>query len=829
MTPGALRHLTAALLAAGAAVGPARGGEPPGARLEAAVAAHRAGRLDEAVAGYRGALAGPIAVDLEAEARNNLCVALADLGRYPEALAECRAAEALRRPGGGPPLADTLNNLALTLEAAAEPDAARAAYLEALALYRAAGARQDEALVLANLASLAIAGADAGEALARIDEVERLARGAPDEPWAAEELRVARVNRAVAYERLGAYREALAELEGGAGMGGGDPRRAATLALNVAVLYRNLGDPWRALDELERARALVEPVGAGSLLASLALNRGMIRLLNLEEPEAARREFAAALELALAAGDRGEQSRARLGLGRSLLALGALDAAEEQFRAELVDAASTADAETRWRARAGLGRAAAARGRDADALAHFEAALAEVETVGRRAGDAGLAEGLRADQRALYAAAVDLLAGAGRAVEALAIAERSRALQLLDRLAGAGDGRPLGGTELERFGRERGGGTVAYFAGERRLWRFRLDGRGVVVDDAGAARELAADARAVHAALARGRAPGADHLTRLGSSLLAGLDAGGPLTIVPDGALFWLPFELLPVAPGATLLDRRAVSYAPSLSVLARLPATPARAARPLAAIADPGPATERTGTAALLAARFRLPPLPGARREAERAARWLGEGSVIDAGAEATEARFAERAREGARVLLIGAHTVIDERLERGVAVFLAPGAGGPGDDGLLEPAELAAMTIETDLAILSGCRTALGARPDGRSLASCSGALLAAGARGAVATLWEVEDRAAEALMDAFFWQLARGRRPAEALRAAKLRLARDPRWRGRLDWSAFVLIGDPPPVAPPAWRRPALLAAALVVAGAALALGARRLRAG
>jgi tetratricopeptide (TPR) repeat protein len=827
MTPRGHLPLRTALLAIGLAAGPAPGGETPGTHLDAAIAAHRAGRLDPAIDGYRAALAGPLGIELEGEARNNLCAALADVGRYPEALAECRLAEALRRPGGGTPLADTLNNLALALESAGEPAAARAAYAEALEIYRAAGAREDEALVVANLASLAIAGADLGEALARIDEVERLARAAPGEPWATEELRVARVNRAVAYERLGAYREALAEVEQVAGLGAGDPQRAATLALNVAVLYRNLGDPWRALDELERARALVEPLGDRSMLATLAVNRGMIRLLNLEQPEAAREEFAAALDLATIAGDRGEQSRARLGLGRAQLALGALDAAQEQFRSVLADAAGSGGAEARWRARGGLGRIAAARGRPDEALDHFDAALAEVEAVGRGTGDAGLAEGLRADQRALYAAAVDLLAGAGRAAEALAVAERSRALQLLDRLAGTG--RPLGAAELERLGRERGAGVLAFFAGEHLLWRFRLDASGVRVDDAGAAPGLFADARAVHAALARGRAPDADRLTRLGSALLPDPDGRDPLVVVPDGALFWLPFELLPVAPGTILLERRPVSYAPSLSVLARLPATAARSTRPLAAIADPEPGAARSGTGALLAGRFDLPRLPGARREAEVAAKRLGAGSVIDAGAAATEARFAERAREGARVLLIGAHTVIDERLDRGVAIFLAPGGGGPEDDGLLEPAELAAMTIETDLAILSGCRTALGARPDGRSLASCSGALLAAGARGAVATLWEVEDRAAEALMDAFFWQLALGRRPAGALRAAKLRLARDSRWRGRLDWSAFVLVGDPPPVAEAAWRRPALLAAALVVAGAALALGARRIRAG
>jgi len=93
-------------------------------------------------------------------------------------------------------------------------------------------------------------------------------------------------------------------------------------------------------------------------------------------------------------------------------------------------------------------------------------------------------------------------------------------------------------------------------------------------------------------------------------------------------------------------------------------------------------------------------------------------------------------------------------------------------------------------------------------------------------VATLWEVPDRAAAALMDGFYWELARGAAPAEALRRAKLRLAGDVRWAGRADWSAFVLIGDPPPLV--AARRPWAWAAAgalSLAAGAALLARTRR----
>ena len=131
----------------------------------------------------------------------------------------------------------------------------------------------------------------------------------------------------------------------------------------------------------------------------------------------------------------------------------------------------------------------------------------------------------------------------------------------------------------------------------------------------------------------------------------------------------------------------------------------------------------------------------------------------------------------------------------------------------------------------MLSGCRTALAETEltgsdgagGGRALASLSGALLGAGARGVVASLWEVGDDATAALMEQFYFELARGRRPASALRRAKLRLAHDPRWAGAPGWAGFVLLGDPGPVTRPYANWSALAAAiAAIAAIAALALG-------
>jgi len=50
----------------------------------------------------------------------------------------------------------------------------------------------------------------------------------------------------------------------------------------------------------------------------------------------------------------------------------------------------------------------------------------------------------------------------------------------------------------------------------------------------------------------------------------------------------------------------------------------------------------------------------------------------------------------------------------------------------------------------------------------------------------------------MEQFYHELGRGRRPAEALRRAKLRMLRDPYWGQTPRWAAWILVGRAGPVA-------------------------------
>ena len=71
---------------------------------------------------------------------------------------------------------------------------------------------------------------------------------------------------------------------------------------------------------------------------------------------------------------------------------------------------------------------------------------------------------------------------------------------------------------------------------------------------------------------------------------------------------------------------------------------------------------------------------------------------------------------------------------------------------------------------------------------------ALLAKGARSVLVSLWSVDDRATEALTDAFFreWLGGSGVTRAEALRRAQREVQSTPGWEDPRFWAAFQLSG-------------------------------------
>jgi CHAT domain-containing protein len=117
-----------------------------------------------------------------------------------------------------------------------------------------------------------------------------------------------------------------------------------------------------------------------------------------------------------------------------------------------------------------------------------------------------------------------------------------------------------------------------------------------------------------------------------------------------------------------------------------------------------------------------------------------------------------------------------------------------GNAQDGYLRLSDIYNLDLDADLVVLSACETALGREVRGEGLIGLTQGFMAAGARSLVASLWQVPDRATAELMAKFYgFMLNDGMRPAEALRAAQLWSASQPRSRDPYFWGGFVLVGD------------------------------------
>jgi len=145
-----------------------------------------------------------------------------------------------------------------------------------------------------------------------------------------------------------------------------------------------------------------------------------------------------------------------------------------------------------------------------------------------------------------------------------------------------------------------------------------------------------------------------------------------------------------------------------------------------------------------------------------------------LHVGAAASRERLAGDLRPYA-VVHLAAHGYVDPDFPRRTGIALAFGEGDDDEaSGYLTVDEVLDLDLDANLVVLSACDTARGAIRDGEGIESMARAFLYAGARGVVASLWQVSDRAATDTMEAFYRAvLDEGIPPARALRTAKLAL--------------------------------------------------------
>ncbi len=298
------------------------------------------------------------------------------------------------------------------------------------------------------------------------------------------------------------------------------------------------------------------------------------------------------------------------------------------------------------------------------------------------------------------------------------------------------------------------------------------------------------------------------------------------LILSPDGALALLPFEPLAIG-GRRLVERYDISYVQSFSVFGvlqrrqpppvgqrallgvgapsfaadaeagsvhrNLPAAAVRSAAQNAAVAtlaqDPQAARR-----AFDAMGMRWSPLPGAERELRQVARLFPAAALLT-GDEASEERLAKLNTSGAlsrfRYLLFATHGFLSYTHPSLSSIVLRQ-PGTLQHDGYLTAAELPLYRLDSELAVLSACETGVGPVRAGSGVMGLPLALMAAGNRHTVVSLWSVPDRSTAELIPRMFRHLRQGATPAVALSRAKRELARQASYVDPLHWAGFVLYG-------------------------------------
>lgn len=314
-----------------------------------------------------------------------------------------------------------------------------------------------------------------------------------------------------------------------------------------------------------------------------------------------------------------------------------------------------------------------------------------------------------------------------------------------------------------------------------------------------------------------------------------------PLIIVSEGALQYLPFEALPLAATeqlqvtgnsqagalgeavATLVTDHEIIYLQSASMLKALrekKSTAQSNSKGIAILADP--VFGRDDPRVHSGSRQELKPATLESEELQRSVRDLSEGDaevrlprlpstlaeskLIVAAAPSGSTRVVSsfQANKAAvmsddfsqfRILHFATHGIInDAHPERSGIVLSLVDEKGNDQSGFLRLSDVYRLKLDSDLIVLSACRSGLGKQVSGEGFIGLTRGFMCGGARSVVASLWKVDDEATAELMNQFYQaMLSEELPPAAALQKAKQVMQQHQRWHHPYYWAAFVLQGE------------------------------------
>ena len=265
---------------------------------------------------------------------------------------------------------------------------------------------------------------------------------------------------------------------------------------------------------------------------------------------------------------------------------------------------------------------------------------------------------------------------------------------------------------------------------------------------------------------------------------VADLLEGPEIIIVPDRALYSIPFAALTDKSGKYFSETFRIRVVPSLTTLKLINESPADYHCQTGALIVGNPDVGEVHFKGRLTT---FTPLPFAEKEARMVGEKLGVEPLL--GEQATKQAVLE-AMNSVALIHIGAHG----DAERG-AIALAPSFRHPNgipQEGLylLTMSDISNLQLRAKLVVLSCCHSARGLTK-AEGVVGIARAFLGSGARSVLVALWALDDEATEQLMRQFYDHLVAGESAGESLHEAM-------KWMRSMGyevkkWAPFILIGD------------------------------------
>lgn len=280
------------------------------------------------------------------------------------------------------------------------------------------------------------------------------------------------------------------------------------------------------------------------------------------------------------------------------------------------------------------------------------------------------------------------------------------------------------------------------------------------------------------------------------------------LIVVSDGALSYVPFEILLTQPADTnqtsyqsldyLLNKYQVQYGYSASLQFHKPERKSsRSMNNLISFAPVYDGAEPDSIRRLALGNFRanVSPLKWNQPEVENISEYF-EGTSYKAE-QATEKTFKEAVKDNS-IVHLSMHAFVDDQDPMNSKLVFTQDNDSI-EDGFLYAHEIYNMNLKAQMVVLSACETGFGKLAKGEGIMSLGRAFSYAGCPSMVMSHWNVNDQATSRLMNNFYKHLSLGETKDEALRNAKLDFLQnsDAALANPFFWGSFVVTGDTSPI--------------------------------